>query len=202
MPIAILPSGGRAAAAAGTMQNTPGRRCGGFTLLEVMIALTVVVTALVGLFSAILQISRLNATNRETLAAMRAAEQMVETLKDLDFERVFASYNSNPLDDPLPGPGSAPGPHFAVPDLIVRSDDADLKCGQVLFPTDATGRQLREDKVDPDLLMPRDLDGNGMIDGGDVAATCKILPVTLRIEWQGVQGRESRIYRTLLIKKR
>jgi type II secretory pathway pseudopilin PulG len=167
-----------------------------------MIAVTIVTTSLVGLFSALIQISRLNASNREILAAMRAAEQMIETLKTSDFEKIFASYNPTSADDPLPGPGTGPGPHFDVPDLSPQPDDPDHKCGRILFPTDSSGNQLREDVKDPDLGMPRDLDGNGTIDASDVAATYKILPVTIRIDWQGIQGKRTWSYRTVLIRTR
>lgn len=184
------------------MSTRADRRPAGFTLLEVMIAMTIVTTTLVGLFSAILTISRLNATNREGLAAMRGAEQMIEILKNTDFDKVFASYNKSPADDPLPGPGTAPGPNFDVLDLVPRPDDPDGKCGRIVFPTDASGTQLLESKVDPELGMPWDLNGNGTIDALDVSSTAQLLPVTIVIEWQGIKGRESRTYRTILMKRR
>ncbi|MBI3855316.1 MAG: type II secretion system protein [Planctomycetes bacterium] len=184
------------------MNRTRGLRTEGFSLIEVMFALTIVTTALVGLFSAILHISRLNAANRENLAALRGAEMMIETLRSTPFDRIFASYNSNRSDDPPPGPGSAPGPNFDVLDLVPQPDDADQKCGKILFPTDAGGTRLLETTVDPDLMMPRDLNMNGKIDSDDVSATAVLLPVTVRIDWQGVQGRRTWTCRTVLLKKK
>ncbi|HLF92765.1 MAG TPA: prepilin-type N-terminal cleavage/methylation domain-containing protein [Planctomycetota bacterium] len=178
-----------------------GRRSGGFTLLEVMIALAVLATAVFGFISAILHTSRLNAANRETLAAMRGAERMIETLRDTDFDKVFASYNRVPSDDPPPGYGTAPGSDFDVEGLSPVPGDPDGKCGKILFPTDSSGGQLREDTVDPDLLMPRDLDGSGTIDRVDVSAGCKILPVEVRIDGLGIQGARSWTYRYVFLKR-
>jgi len=183
------------------MRNSEVRGRRGFTLLEVMIALTVVTASMVGLFSTILHLSRMNATNAENLAAMRGAEKMIETMKNTEFGRIFATYNASAADDPPPGPGTAPGPNFDVEGLVPRSDDPDGKCGKILFPTGSGSSQLREDTVDRDLMMPRDLNGNGKIDGADVAATYTLLPVTIQIDWQGIQGHRSWIYRTILLKK-
>lgn len=183
------------------MRNTTGRTRGAFTLLEVMIAVTIMAGLLVGLLSTILVLGRMNATNGENLAAMRGAEKMVETLRGTDFSKVFATYNAVPGDDPPPGPGTAPGPNFDVEGLVPQPDDPDGKCGKILFPTNAAGTELREDVTDLDLRMPRDLDGNGVIGTGDVSATYTMLPVTIRVDWQGVQGRRSWTYRTILLKK-
>lgn len=178
-----------------------GRRIGGFTLLELTIALAVLSTALFGFISAILHTSRLNATNRENLSAMRGAERMIETLRDTEFDRIFASYNRVPSDDPPPGYGTAPGSDFDVEGLSPVPGDPDGKCGKILFPTDSSGSQLREDTVNPDLMMPRDLDGSGTIDRVDVAPNCKILPVEVRIDWRGIQGSRSWTYRYIFLKR-
>jgi hypothetical protein len=47
-----------------------------------------------------------------------------------------------------------------------------------------------EDITDPDLGMPRDLNGNQMIDVVSVEDSYRILPVTVYVEWQGVTMHE------------
>ncbi len=178
-----------------------GRGSGGFTLLEVMLAVAILSTALFGFIFSILHNSRLNAGDRENLAAMRGAERMIETMRDRAFGDIFAAYNRVPSDDPPPGPGTAPGSDFDVEGLVPLADDPDGKCGKILFPTDASGGRLREDVVDPALLMPRDLNGNGTIDSAGVAAGFKLLPVEVRIEWKGIQGPRSWSYRYIFLKR-
>lgn len=181
------------------MQRSTSRN--GFTILEIMFAVSVLAVGLVGLLSVILHLGRLNAINRENLAAMRAAEKMVETLRNTEFDQVFPSYNGLPADDPAPGPGTAPGPHFDVPGLVPQAGDADRKCGRILFPADATGAGLLETTSDPELMMPRDLNENGVVEPVPILSDFKLLPVTVRIEWQGISGPRTLVYRALLLKK-
>jgi hypothetical protein len=49
--------------------------------------------------------------------------------------------------------------------------------------------QLREDVVDPEMGMPRDLSGDSVVDSADHALDYMLLPVRVTIEWQGVTGR-------------
>jgi hypothetical protein len=46
--------------------------------------------------------------------------------------------------------------------------------------------------------MPNDLDGNGTIDALDHAANYRILPVRVRVRWQGVNGVRSMTADTVL----
>lgn len=43
--------------------------------------------------------------------------------------------------------------------------------------------ELREDTVDPNLGMPRDLNGDGVIDGLNHASDYVILPVRIEVKW-------------------
>ena len=86
---------------------------------------------------------------------------------------------------------AAPGANFAVPELNGLPGDADGLCGRVIFPTQLVGavEQLREDVIDAELGMPKDLNGDaGVIDALDHAANYRLLPVRVRVEWQGAIG--------------
>ena len=170
-------------------------RQAGFTLIEIIIAVSILIVALVGLLSAILHITRLNAVNREKLAVMRGAEKMLETMRNTAFEQIFTAYNAPAADDPFAG---APGADFDVDDLQVLPGDPDGKCGKIVFPTDGTGAQLDETTADADLMLPRDLDGDGVI---GIAGDYRLLPVTIQIDWQSITGPRTWTYRTLLLDK-
>jgi hypothetical protein len=83
-----------------------------------------------------------------------------------------------------------------VKGLQVPDGDAIGSVGEIVFPT--IGTQLREDVVDPELGMPRDLNGDGIIDSADHAGDYKLLPVLLRLHWKGVGVKRSVVVRTLL----
>jgi type II secretory pathway pseudopilin PulG len=188
------------------METRTGREgTSGFTYVEVMISVAILSMALLGLLATILNVSRMNAVLREDILAMRAAEKVVETMRGTEFAKIFATFNGTPGDDPPPGPGTAAGPHFDVEGLIPKRDDADGKCGRIFFPTlpeDVDGVELREDVTIPETLLPRDLDGDGVIGSASVAGTYKILPVGIRVEWTGIRGPTTWTYRTMILGRR
>jgi type II secretory pathway pseudopilin PulG len=168
------------------------------TLVEIMIAVTLLLFGLMGFTHAILRAVASNEVTRESAIAGEAARQMLETLQAAPFEQVFRLYNAEPGDDPG-GAGTAPGPGFDVPGLEPLAGDADGLVGEVIFPSPlGTPTQLREDTVNAALSMPRDLDGNGLIDGLDHSSDYRILPVLVRLEWQGTSGVTRVEFRTML----
>ena len=58
--------------------------------------------------------------------------------------------------------------------------------------------QLREDVVLPALGMPSDLDGNTIIDALDHSANYRVLPVRVRVRWQGMNGTRTMTADTVL----
>lgn len=171
-----------------TGSATAGRRGpakAGFSMVEVLLGLTVIAIAIVGTVGSITSSAVLGDSNRETTIAYQGAQRMLEEMRAETFSQVFRLYNANPADDPGL-PGSAPGASFAVPGLDVRADDADGFVGRILFPT--TAGQLIENVVDDDFGLPRDLNGDGEQDGDDRTDDYIILPVRVRIEWTGLSG--------------
>ena len=198
------------------MQGTPGSRGGGnarrppearaarlgTSLVEISIVVTVLLFTFLAMSRSLGESMQLNGRNREDALAMDAAREIVEVLAGVpEFGTVFQLYDEDPENDPE-GPGTAPGPHFAVAGLDPHPDDLDGLVGELDFPTavGAGGRvELREDVDDPGLGMPRDLDGNGLVDAGvDQADDYRLLPVRVRLRWRGAGGERSLELRTLI----
>ncbi len=158
----------------------------GFTLLEVVLMMGILVVALLATISAIMSSMTLVRVGRENTLAMNAGRRRVEQLQDWsDFEELFAAHNSDPSDDPWPG---CPGAFFEVDGLDPIAGSPFV--GEIIFPSPAgQPTVLYEDIVDADLGMPRDLSGDGVVDGVDNALTVDhsgdyvLLPVTIRLEW-------------------
>ena len=74
----------------------------GFSLIELLISLTVFVVIAGAVASTLMASSALNRVNKESLRAMEAAESAIEALKGTTFSEVFARYNVDGADDPAP----------------------------------------------------------------------------------------------------
>lgn len=165
------------------------RASAGFTFVELAVVLTILLVALLIFSNTMNGMSRQRAVNRETALATEAARNQIETMRGTEFARVFATYNSDPKDDPQ-GPGTAPGNRFQVANLSATKDSPDGLQGEVFFPSTEVGGglELREDLDLAELGMPRDLSGDSVIDGEDHAGDYFILPVLVRIRWTGKTG--------------
>lgn len=157
-------------------------------MVELMFAVVILAVAVCGLSSSILSSMVLDRVNRETTVAQQAAREMLERIHGEEFREVFHAFDA--VAGNYGGLDVEQGPGFAVPGLDARVGDPDGLVGRVEFPTLDVGgvQELREDVADADLGMPRDLDGNGLIDAVDVSATYVLLPVRVVIEWRGVRG--------------
>ena len=179
--------------------RTPvSRGCRGLTLIEITITLAIIVSVMLGFCQALLGSMNASRANRETAVATDAARQMIETLQAADFEALFATNNSVAGDDPegLPARLAA----FEVPGLNPRQNDADGLCGEILLPeiTEGGVSELREDLEDRALTMPRDLNGDGLIDSLDHSGDYAILPVVIRIDWRGPTGPSRVQFKTII----
>jgi prepilin-type N-terminal cleavage/methylation domain-containing protein len=159
------------------------------TLIEVMVAMSVLVVGLLAYSRAVAAAALAARTTRETTLATEAAWRVVESMRaQANFNQVFSLYNTTTADDPVGIP--APGANFAVTGLQAVIGDPDGLPGEIVFPTVTVGGalQLREDVVNAKLGMPRDLNGDGVIDGNDHSADYQLLPVLVRVHWRGVAG--------------
>lgn len=153
-------------------------------MVEVIVGMAVLLVALSILSRTIAGVSRQRAINHENGAAVAAAFSTFERMRNTDFDRVFARFNADPDDDPG-GAGSAPGNRFLVDGLGLDPAAGGFH-GEIVFPEVAG--ELREDVVNADLGMPRDLNNDSVVDGRDHANDYRILPVLIRIRWSGKAG--------------
>lgn len=173
-------------------RGRPPRR--GFTLLEVLVVMVILTFAVGMLSSAMTAASRLGAQQRESALAGEEARRMLELMRGEDFAQLYARYNTVPDDDPG-GAGTGPGANFAVPGLRAVTGDADGLPGQILFPS--AGAALYENVENEALGMPRDLDCDGLVDSANHASDYRILPVEVRVQWQGYAGPTSVSFYTM-----
>ena len=169
-------------------QPTSGR--GGMTLVELVLVMGILAMAFGMLTSTMVANGRQRQINRESAVAAEAARNIFEAMRNLEFDELFALYNGNPADDPA-GAGTAVGNFFAVPGLEVPDGSGRPAVGQVVLPalvTVGTTEQLREDQVDAGLGMPRDLNGDSIVDDRDHAFDYMLLPVRVELAWEGLYG--------------
>jgi prepilin-type N-terminal cleavage/methylation domain-containing protein len=175
----------------------------GLTLMELVMAMTVLAIAIAGYAKTVAMSSIASTTSREATLAAEAGRQMIErmcaTVTDpaMGFDEIYVRYNSTAADDPA---GVSPGSNFAVAGLDARANDLDGMPGEILFPTMTVGGvlQLREDLVDAKLGMPSDLNGDGVVDALNHAADYQNLPVLVRVRWRGVGGPGQVEFQTVL----
>jgi hypothetical protein len=194
---AVVGTGSRTDAVA--LRASGSRR--GFSIVEVLVVASLTMVALVAISGVLGKSIDLNEVNRETARATDGLREMMEVLQGFEeFPRLYATYNAWPDDDP-DGPDTAPGNGFAVPGLSPVAGDEDGLVGEIVFPTfeGDFGPELREDVDDATLGMPRDLSGNGLVDiGVNYADDYRLLPVALRLRWEGASGERTMEIRTLI----
>jgi len=171
------------------------RRRAGFTILELLVSVTVFTIGIGAVSSTLVASSSLSKSTRETSLALECAQSAMESTRGEEFSEAFARFNSTTIDDPVAG--TSPGSLFGIDALSVRDGDADGAIGAISFP--GNGVQLREDTVDAELGMPRDLNGDGVIDALDHSGDYVVLPVRIRVEWTGQTGNRALEVVSLLV---
>lgn len=170
-------------------------------MVEIMVSASILVIGVLSLVASVVASLHLVVVNREVALAHQAARGMCERMQDTNFAQIFATYDTDPADDPG-GAGTAPGAGFAVVGLNAEKGDPDGLPGLIEFPTVSTGGTgvaLSETFDDPGLGMPRDLSGDGLASAGALAGNYLILPVRVRVRWRGIGGNHSLQLTTLLI---
>ena len=164
------------------LQSHARRRAGvvgapGFTLLEVMISITIAAIAIVGSYSAFIAFDQMRVMNRSKLKAVEAAKAKLEEMNSVgDIIDIFTTYKA------------AAESNFTIAGLNARDDDADGMAGQIVFPM--SGTALSETADVPELSMPQDLNLDG--DAADAVVTdYVVLPVMIEIEWKDASGDQS-----------
>lgn len=174
------------------------RRRAGFSLIEVLVAISVASIALTSLAATIASSRMATTTAHEVTLAKEAARLTLESMKSEPLAQVFARYNGTDEDDPG-GVGTGPGNGFAVDGLEPVEGDEDGLPGEIVFPEGAFAGTLREDLKDPKLGLPRDLNRDGVVDAADHSGDYRLLPVLVRVVWQSKGGPAQVEFKTLLV---
>jgi len=177
----------------------------GLTLIEIVFAIALMAIAMVGLVSVIIHTTRHNAVMRENMIAMRAAERQLEVLQSTTFDTIFTQF------------GTAPANTFLVDGLVPVA--ANARVGAIWFPTENVasrppgtfqapgGVQLLETAARTLIGMDVDMNGNGSIDTTNILGqaspwnTYGVLPVSIELNWRGIQGTRQLVYRHVILKK-
>lgn len=185
---------------------TPLSESAGTGLIDVLLAMSVIIAAALTAFHLTVSTVATGAANERLSAARRVIRKAMTDLERRTFDEVFLAFNDNPMDDPE-GPSSAPGAetfYEAVrsaenDELIIRrvdgasqtSNRAGLFRVVVEFPTASDG-SLCETRTDFLKGFPSDLNRNGhSADPHLGVADVDLLPMRLRVVWEGSAGPES-----------
>ena len=135
-------------------------------------------------------------SDEETAVASQALRSALARIGSLPPREAFAILNAEKADD-IAGQTSAA--YLALEESLLGDSSGQAVTIQVVFPVqDDLPGVLREDLELPALGMPRDLDGDGEIDSADHSGDVVLLPVLLRLEWEGAAGLQSLQLATIL----
>ena len=168
------------------MSQVHGKRTrrSGFTLVEVALAVTILLVALMAMSASTLRMNSLRRQNRER----SVAQNMVRVIS----ENIHSVSEAAILDDPTRwseaiidalSPGGELGNTFNVTELAPQDGQATVGTIQVVI--DETQSDLA---LGFEMGMPRDLNGDGDANDNDVTANARILPVIVTARWNGVTG--------------
>ncbi len=167
----------------------------GFSMIELMVSVGVLMVGMLGLSAAMIGSLNLNDVNRQSSIATQAARSVLENMRSEGFATLFRRYNATNTDDV----GTSPGSNFGVTGLEPLANDADGMVGEIIFPTAANQPAVLSEVAGNDFpLIGRDLNQNGDATDGDVTGDYVLLPVTIRIRWRGVGGEKSMQFTSML----
>jgi type II secretory pathway pseudopilin PulG len=155
----------------------------GFTIVEVAFAVAIVVVALLTTIGSIASSMRVTRTVTEREAATRAAVAKLSEIVATTFDKIVIQYDADPSNDQN-GAATAPGADFDATGFTPPKGDQHV--GIVTLPL--SGGQLREDVNIPELGMPRDLNGDGVVDAKNHITDYKLLPILVELRWDGIDG--------------
>lgn len=159
----------------------------GFTLVELMIVMAILVVAILGfVFGLGVSIQEVSAS-KQSYMALNAARSKIEELKGEKFRYLYTDF----------GPGSA-GQTFAVTyeeegKTFVLEPQGGGNGGTITFYTDETSIPASFEWE-----TTYDLNGDGDSADADVSSNYKILPVMISIAWEDSYGARVEEVRTIL----
>ncbi|MHC4779976.1 MAG: type IV pilus modification PilV family protein [Planctomycetota bacterium] len=189
--------------------GVPGRAEAAFSLIEVMVAASILAVALVGLVSALLSSMHLRQLNKEKAVARNAAERALSAIRGMpDIVQAYGRFGGGGPEEgfdvfglaAVPGQqvgrvivwrrknGAPPDPQSALPwtapDLLAARNSMGTP-----FPLPMVGM---EGAASTDYL---DTDGDGGVDATD---TPSLMPVTVRVRWRSRTGVITQYFSTVV----
>ena len=165
-------------------ERVRNNRRAGFTLVELSLAMTVLVIALVSISAATLRAHSLRRQNRETTLAYGAIRSAAERIHAFSYITVEQSPETWVQDMMATyGPGGTVGNTFDVEGL--NPIGAVGTVGTITFITDET---LTDAAINAEFGMPRDLNGDLDAADNDVSGDARLLPVILNVSYRGGNG--------------
>ena len=131
------------------------------------------------------------------------ARRAIEGLREVPVSEVFAIYGRTATAIPEPSEeylNESDSESTYTPPPALGGEDGEYEV-TIQFPCAEGSTILREDRVDPLLGMPRDLNGDGVIDAEDHADDYRILPVRIRVDWSDSSGARSFAICTTLLEE-
>ncbi|MCP5023157.1 MAG: hypothetical protein GY930_15475 [bacterium] len=158
-------------------------RSAAFTLIEVIIVGSVLTIGLMAMALTSVASSSLHRTSQE----VNQAENMVRAITNLVQSVSETAKTSNggwsqTLVDSFQ-PGASPGQ--SLPSRKLKAADGTPATVTILVITDET---QTDEQLGVKMGMPRDLNGDNLVDNTDVSGTATLLPVIIQLQWNGVSG--------------
>jgi Tfp pilus assembly protein PilV len=174
--------------------GAPRSALGGFTLLEVGITIVILMLSVASTSAATISLATMREHHRERMAAHEAASGLAERILELGRSEMGASGSwARNVTESVCEPNGL-GVAFDVAGL--EPLDSLAHVGSITFVVDET---VTDADLGVPLGMPRDLDGNGYIDGTNVHATARLLPAVIELRWNGVRGEQRLVHPFLVV---
>ncbi len=159
----------------------------GFTLIEVALAMTILIVALMAMSASTLQMNSLRRQNRERAVAQNMIRIISESVhaiseKNLREAEGTAQTWSELMVQSLAAGGEL-GNVFGVTELAPQDGNPTVGTIEVILDETATDAALGFE-----MGMPRDLNGDRDAFDNDVTIGARILPVVVTARWNGVTG--------------
>ena len=164
-------------------QHDANRKQDGFTMIEAVVVMSILLMGLLAMTSTSVTVHALRESDRERRLANSALDSIIEDVKGIANAQVGTDPTWSQNFANAYAIGGTPGPLYPVNGLQPR--DGEPSVVSVTITTDET---LTDQELGVNLGMPRDLDNDGLIDNADVTATATIMPVIVRVRWNGSSG--------------
>ncbi len=158
-------------------------RSAAFTLIEVAIVGSVLTIGMMAMALTSVASSSLQRTSQEVNQAenmVRAVTSLVQSVSET--AKTSNGGWSQTLVDAFQ-PGATPG--RSLPARQLKAADGTPASVTILVITDET---QTDEQLGVKMGMPRDLNGDNMMDNTDVSASATMLPVIIQLQWNGISG--------------